>query len=440
MSSDALAAGEIIVLSPSWNKPRRIALRFLVCYFALYAPVVLSDLGFLGFPTHWYDSVWQQTSKLIGGVFGITKRESMYVITRPDDGALLAARAITFALMAVVGTVMWTRRVTDSQADDYRIYHWLRIGLRYVLAYASIHFAIVGLFRFQFPGLTPESLITPVGDMRPNELLWAFFGWSWIFTSFLGLSEIAAGALLLRRETTLLGALLLGTILSNVVLLNFTFDVPEKSLSPHLLAMMTVLVLPDAKRLFDVHVLGKSVPPADMGWDVPSDRALTRRKSFLKKCLIVLMVASPLFLIWKTRGYLFHHAKSPLAALYEVSSFTRDGQERPPIVGDSLRWRRAVISKQGDVLHVQMADSKWFSYGMAADTVKHRIALTAPIASEWRSAKPDMLTKDTPRQDTVSYMRTRAGHLELKGNIAKHALTVTLERVDTKQLEFFKSP
>src|ERR1041385_5319129 len=62
------------------------------------------------------------------------------------------------------------------------------------------------------------------------------------------------------HPTSLLGALMVGGVLSNVVLLNLAFDVPGKLLSPHFAVMTALIILPDLKRVWDLHVTGEPVP------------------------------------------------------------------------------------------------------------------------------------------------------------------------------------
>src|SRR5258708_5283475 len=64
--------------------------------------------------------------------------------------------------------------------------------------------------------------------------------------------ETLGGVLIFWRRTTTLGALISIAVMSNVVMLNFCYDVPVKLYSAHILLMEGFLVLPDARRLLDV--------------------------------------------------------------------------------------------------------------------------------------------------------------------------------------------
>lgn len=55
-------------------------------------------------------------------------------------------------------------------------------------------------------------------------LLWNFIGASAAYTIFTGVAEVLGGLLLVARRTALLGALVCIGVMSNVVLLNFSYD------------------------------------------------------------------------------------------------------------------------------------------------------------------------------------------------------------------------
>lgn len=92
-------------------------------------------------------------------------------------------------------------------------------------------------------------------------LLWTFIGYSYAYNVFTGLGEIIGGSLLLFRRTKLLGALITIAIMSNVVILNFTFDVPVKLFSTHLLSMSIFITVPYLNRLCNFFIFNSAVEP-----------------------------------------------------------------------------------------------------------------------------------------------------------------------------------
>ena len=277
----------------------------------------------------------------------------------------------------------------------------------------------------------------PAGDLQPAELVIAFFGWSWILTATMALVELASGVLLLRRETALAGALLLLGVLSNAALINVLFDVPGKSLSPHFMLITGLLVLPDARRLFDAHLLGRPVGPADLGHDVSGPRWLAENRRAIKIALVALMVASPVVLILRTRGYLFSATHHPAAGLYEATQFVRGGVEHPPIHGDELRWRFAVVGPTGETMHVRNGDGRWNAYRFEIDTSTKRMMLSAAKPSDGRALEASRFTP-LPFVDTLRYTRDAAGTLRITGDIGGVRTEVTLAQVPPTRFQFIR--
>ena len=73
--------------------------------------------------------------------------------------------------------------------------------------------------------------------------------------------ELIAGLLLFFRRTSTLGGLVAAGVLTNIVAMNFCYDIPVKLFSSHLLLIGLWIALPDAKRLFSALILGRSVGP-----------------------------------------------------------------------------------------------------------------------------------------------------------------------------------
>jgi hypothetical protein len=87
------------------------------------------------------------------------------------------------------------------------------------------------------------------------------------------------------RATTASRALLSALALTNVVMINFCYDIPVKLWSTELLLMAVFLLLPDLKRLADVFVFNRAAEPLPaeeplpLGWK-------TRARPYVKAVLI----------------------------------------------------------------------------------------------------------------------------------------------------------
>src|SRR5262249_7130343 len=160
------------------------------------------------------------------------------------DSTYKYVQVFCFLVMALAVTLVWTIR--DRQRLRYpRLYEGLRIYVRFALGAAMIVYGADKVIQSQFPAPPLDRLLQPYGDASPMGLAWTFMGASRAYNIFAGAAELIGGLLLTVRRTTLLGALVSLGALSNVVALNFCYDVPDKLYPSYLLAMAVFLIVPD---------------------------------------------------------------------------------------------------------------------------------------------------------------------------------------------------
>jgi hypothetical protein len=170
------------------------------------------------------------------------------------------------------------------------------ILLRYVLAITMLGYGLAKLSMDmnQFPAPGVMQLEKTWGNSSPMNVLWTFMGASRAYTMFGGLGEVVGGLLLIWRRTAVLGAIVSGGVMLNVVMLNFCYDVPVKLLSTHLLVMAILIVLPDAPRLLGLLVLNRPAPAANLEtlW---TNRVVWWLKAAAKSFLIIVCFGVPLY-------------------------------------------------------------------------------------------------------------------------------------------------
>lgn len=186
----------------------------------------------------------------------------LYIILTDGDGCGDLPRDFKFfpiaGLSALVLALAWC--VIDRQRRDYsRLRYGLQILTRYFLGFIILQYGFAKVLDMQFnPSLA--GLDTRAVDMRPMTVAWTFFGYSFYYEFFIGISQILAGLLLVFRRTSTLGAILMVTIMANIVFVNFAFDVCVKFFSCTYLVMSIYLLIDDAKRLVNVLLLNKPAP------------------------------------------------------------------------------------------------------------------------------------------------------------------------------------
>lgn len=111
--------------------------------------------------------------------------------------------------------------MTVFKAMKAKLWDYFILSARVLLAYTFIGYGYAKLTGGQF-GLTPAQTALPVGQLGLFKLSFYLFGQE-PFKSFVGVSQILAGLLLLWNRTALLGALLLLPIAANVLVIDITY-------------------------------------------------------------------------------------------------------------------------------------------------------------------------------------------------------------------------
>jgi hypothetical protein len=406
--------------APAWGAGKRFLFRFGFSYLLLYIlPFPLSVLPWIG-PSlaKPYKALWDAVVPWVGSrVFHVN------ITILPNgsgDTTYNYVQVFSYLVLALAAALVWT--LLDRRRAGYsRLHEWLRVYVRFYLAMTLFSYGIVKVIQLQFPSPPLDRLLQPFGTSSPMGLLWTFMGASALYTLFGGACEVLGGLLLTTRRTTLLGALVSIGVLTNVVMLNFSYDVPVKLFSSHLLAMAVFLAAPDLRRLADLFLFNR---PAIL----PADRPLFARRwshqgTLVLRTAAVLLVAGSgtleAYRTSKTDGELA--PKPPLYGIWNVDEFVADGQARPPLLTDKLRWQRVIFDFPGFAEVQLMGD-------LDDDSLRYYPAKLD------EKAKVLTLTKGrkdkTKWKSVLSYAQPDPGHLVLEGALDGHPIRTTLHRID----------
>jgi len=387
----------------AWTGPERFAFRAAIAYFGVFflgslldsAPGPRRLLAAASSPVGWFG----HTAMRLGG--------------SPNDGGAqwAIAQQIVAVLVALAIAAVWS--LASRRREYRRPYGWFRIALRYYVAIIMLVYGGFKVIESQFPPLTIDQLVQPLGNLAPMGLLWSFMGYSAVYASFTGLGETIGALLLFFRRTTTAGALILVAVLSNVALLNYTFDVPVKQLSSNLLLAAMVLALPDLRRLLDVFVLNRPTEPVDLTFDIP--RWLCRVRRFLKPVVIVVATSGPLVFSFFVHRRM--HERPALFGFYEVAEFVRDGTPVAPILAEPERWRSVVFGRPGAV-SIRFMSDRIRVLDATVDTVAHRLTLSP---------------RDNSRiSGVLAYEQLPDSGLRILGKLVAYSVDVTLRRIDER--------
>jgi hypothetical protein len=168
-------------------------------------------------------------------------------------------RLLICVVIGVVGAMVWTIADRRRRSSGEWVESTLRVLLRYSIALGLTSYGIAKIFPQQFPPIAIPTFDRRVGDLTPMALLWTFMQYSRGYAFFGGVMELVAVALLCFRRTALLGALVCLAVMTNVTLLNYAYGVPVKLYSTMITLSAAVLVLYDARRLYDFFVRDRAV-------------------------------------------------------------------------------------------------------------------------------------------------------------------------------------
>jgi hypothetical protein len=399
---------------PTWSVAKRIGFRFVFAYLVLYnLPFPIGGLPLTETVKGWYDRLWQAVVPWFSAhVLHLAKPITIFS-NGSGDTTYDYVLVLVFALLAALATVVWSH--LDRRTKAYpRLAFGLRIYVRYVLAYALLGYGAFKVIQTQFPYPSLDRLLEPYGEFSPMGVVWSWMGISYAYNLFAGLAEMVSGFLLFFRRTVMLGGLLAIAVMSNVVMINFAFDVPVKLYSSHLLLMAIFLVAPDARRLIDACVMNRGMRSADLGAAFAT-RRMRVAGAVAKTVFVLAGVIAPL---WTSRSFRRQiAARPPLYGIWEVDSFMRGREVLPALVGDSVRWRRIVFGYPG-AASVRLLNDSTRGYRVTADTVKHTLMLSS--------------RRDSSFKLPLAYARVGAHNdsLRLDGILNGDSLHVRLHRLD----------
>ena len=328
--------------APPWPLAGRIGFRFLFAYYALYVvtlPSAGTGDGWLTLARLWHGLVRWSGRHLLHVTVEIQPR-----FTGSGDGLYQWVLGAVCLALAAVATLAWS--IVDRRRARYdRLAALLRVGLRYHLAVVMLSYGFGKVFRLQFPAPGPGTLTQPFGEASPMLLLWTFMGASRAYTFFAGAVEVLGGLLLLFRRTTTLGALVVVGAMTNVLMLNLSYDVGVKLYSMHLLVTALVLLAPDARSLVDLLVLHRPTTPRTFAW-VPKTARRRWTRRIVKAIVVVLLVGGQARQGLRGAARFGDGAPKPEGyGIYDVEAQTRDGKPVPLLSTDPTWFRSGFIDR-----------------------------------------------------------------------------------------------
>jgi len=309
-------------------------------------------------------------------------------------------------VIAVIGTLVWT--LIDSKRAAYnKLQYWFILLLRLYLIFFMAVYGMVKIFKIQFLDPTLLRLLQPVGDMSPMGLAWTYMGHSIAFNMFVGFVEISGGILLIWRRTQTLGSLMIMGVMTHVAVMNFTYDIPVKIFSVHLILMGLFIFLTDSKRFIDVFL--KNQATASSNYYNPA-----RGRTWRKTVHYFKWIAGSLLIVgFSVTGFIAEYSighkrnKPDFYGIWEVQLFIKNGDTLPPLIDATNRWRYLILDDKNEA-SVKMTNDSVKSYRFELDSTKTLIKMVAEdiefdgynLSLEWLDSTRLRL-KSRPSRDSL---------------------------------------
>ena len=385
-----------------WSLPKQITFRFFFIYTSIY---ILSNQFITSYPI---ELIWQKIVPWFASVILRLENPISTFGNGSGDTTYNYVSLVVYALVALLGTLIWS--IIDHKRLNYsELYKLFLVLLRYYLAYQMALYGLAKVFYLQFVPPNHAMLIRSYGDSSPMGLLWTFMGYSRGYNYFTGFAELLGGLLLLPRKTVTLGALVVFGVMSNVMMLNYFYDVPVKLLSTHLVLISLFLLLLDTQRLLKFFILNQSTEAVIIQPFFQNPK-FEKIKNWVKWGVVVVgLIGMSAFVLSIKIQYSPEKMKSPIAGIYEVEKLKRNGEEIPPLLTDTTYWRSIVVDRKGSAW-IHTIDNKRHFYDFKVNPEKKSIVYNP---NNEKSAK-----------STLYYSKLDSTHMKIEG----------IHRTDTLEL------
>jgi hypothetical protein len=322
-------------------------LAILLTKYLYFEPAVRAANAVVQPASFWViDSLTALGQLLLGADFAVNPRP---YATR----AALAAVSylLAFAIVAALITIAWS--LIDWRRTHYsRLYVWMRLYVRYLLGLVLMGYAVAKIVPTQFGYLGPGELLRSVGHLSRFDMLWTFMSVSPGYTVFAGIVEGVGAFLLFFSRTTLLGALVAGISLMNVVALDIAYDVRGPLLTALLLLLLDVIILlPYSHALFRF-LLFLRVNDSDVPQQPPAHFGLSRWRYWaLAKAILLVCLLSPLVLRGVEQRRAYFGAGHSVYGLFDVETLHSSGETL--LAGQRMEPTRAERCSARLIRHVR---------------------------------------------------------------------------------------
>jgi hypothetical protein len=428
--------------APRWNLFTRIAFRFSFVYLGLFVfyfcPIWLQYLLFLKrfFPLA-LGGAWpmRQTVFWAGAhIFHMTVPPNHGV---GYDGTFFWVEAFCCLVITVLATGVWSF-VDRRRANYVALHKWFRLIIRFVLAALMFAYGVFKVIPAQMPYPNLFELVRPFGHFLQMQVLWTYMGAAPAYEIFAGCAEVLGGILLLVPRTAILGALICLADLTNVFVIDMSYNVANKLEVFNFILLAVFLLAPELPRLANVFLLNRGVLPSPHPQLFRTRRA-NRVATAVQIVVAIYLMGATVYDAWENEWLVRQGiaSKPALYGIWDVEQFSLDGQVRPPLLTDRDRFRRMIfdsgiiwelnIDADKGAVAFQRPDDSFIYYRTSIDVRDKTLTFTDPghDRKDWSAH--------------FTFERPSADQLVLDGEMNQHKLHMQLHLFDRNKLELVSS-
>lgn len=406
-------------ISREWSETEKIIFRLSFCYLVFYFLFLSNFFDFYtpitGYIHKPFGYISESFVSLINRIFIRNKYESH---TGMSDTSWSVLASASYLILAVIITAVWT--FLDKRKAYLELYTYLQTYARYYVGFVLLSYGVLKLFGNQF-STHWANVILPIGNMNPHTLLWTFMSASEGYNFFAGLVETISGAFLLFRRTTALGAFIAIGSLVNLLMLNIGYDTMVKMLIIHLIIINLFILSPDLKRLLYLFTSNPGISLAAF----PRTAVLKKFKLqyVLKFTLIGYVVLAIVKYNVEVPNRYFIPSLRDIHGIYEIKTFSRNGQNVPPVTTDQFRWKKFTIQNTG-YASIQFMNDSSMRYQITADSISRSLTI-----SSWN---------DSTFYSKLYYTISRPGKFVFKGTCNNDSIHFASRKVNPTDLPLLK--
>jgi hypothetical protein len=401
-----------------WTSSEKINFRFLFVFFLLF--IIVENNGafpffevLMKYPTEWLHAfvVW------LGKYVLRLPYDIVHFTYGSGDTTYDYVLVLSCFVIAVVSTIVWS--LADRNSEGYpKLYYWLTVIVRFYVGLMLINYGMYKIFKLQFGAPYLYRLLQPYGDSSPMGLAWTFLGFSRGYNYFMGFAEVAAGLLFFRRTMTF-GAIITMMTAANVMAINYFYDVPVKILSTSLFVFSLFLLSRDIRRLALFFFSGKEVALPVIQNPYSGNKKFNIARIIVKALVIgFVLISTTMQGLEAEKQYGDNVPKPKVWGVYNVETFVLGKDTLPPLMTDTLRWKKFTIANltQARIYHVNDSIRR---YQAQIDTAKHSMTLSMG-SIEYK----------------LRYEETDSIHYRFEGLVQRDSVFITLRKVKLRPEDF----